>query len=247
MLGTVSSSAILALRSHAVWGRDIRVGVLLLILLLTQAGLWGSTFYYSRSIWDPVTRLCRVVSTAPIKIMIPVFSFTMAYDFIILVLAAYPLWPERGYGGISTLLLRDGIGYFSVAFLANTLQTVMIALRLSPVMNLMCLPFALVASAIAATTVFRRIANSPERLAQQRQESYRRRGVISGASLPVFASPPWKESQQGSANGCEYGHDLNTQGHGTTAVSTLPQLPEWENGSQIISDKFPTAIRGLNT
>jgi hypothetical protein len=33
----------------------------------------------------------------------------MAYDFIILVLAAYPLWPERGYGGISTLLLRDGI------------------------------------------------------------------------------------------------------------------------------------------
>jgi hypothetical protein len=121
----------------------------------------------------------------------------------------------------------------------------MIALRLSPVMNLMCLPFALVTSAIAATTVFRRIANSPERLAQERHESYRRGGAISGASLPVFASPPSKESQQGSVNGYEYGYDLSTQGHGTTAASTLPPLLEWEDGSEITSDKYPRAIRGL--
>lgn len=46
MLGTVSSSAILALRSHAIWGRDVRVGALLSILLLTQAGLWGSSAYH---------------------------------------------------------------------------------------------------------------------------------------------------------------------------------------------------------
>jgi hypothetical protein len=33
----------------------------------------------------------------------------MSYDFLILVLAAYSLWPQRGYGGISTLILNDGI------------------------------------------------------------------------------------------------------------------------------------------
>lgn len=109
-------------------------------------------------------------------------------------------------------------------------------------MNLMCLPFALVASAIAATTVFRRIVNSPARLAQQRQESYRRAGLSSGASLPVFAPPPSKESQQGSANGYGYGYDLSTQRQGTTAASTLPPLLEWEDSSEVTSDKYPRAI-----
>jgi hypothetical protein len=33
----------------------------------------------------------------------------MAYDFFILALAVYALWPDRAFGGISTLLLRDGL------------------------------------------------------------------------------------------------------------------------------------------
>jgi hypothetical protein len=40
MTGTVSASAILALRSHAVWGRHRVVGAVLLAGLLAQLALW---------------------------------------------------------------------------------------------------------------------------------------------------------------------------------------------------------------
>jgi hypothetical protein len=42
----------------------------------------------------------------------------MGFNFVILSLAAYSLWPDRGAGGISALLLRDGIGYFAAEFAA---------------------------------------------------------------------------------------------------------------------------------
>ncbi|KAG6888367.1 hypothetical protein C0992_008669 [Termitomyces sp. T32_za158] len=48
-------------------------------------------------------------------------------------------------------------GYFCAAFGANLVQMVFAALGLNPVMNIMCLPFALVVSVIASTTVFRNV------------------------------------------------------------------------------------------
>jgi hypothetical protein len=81
----------------------------------------------------------------------------MVYDLIVLVLCAYRLGSSVKHGGIATLLLRDGIGYFCAAFGANLLQMVLAALALNPVMNIICLPFALVISTIAATTVFRNV------------------------------------------------------------------------------------------
>jgi hypothetical protein len=39
----------------------------------------------------------------------------MGFDFIILVLCAWALWPDRNTGGISALILRDGIvGLFAL-------------------------------------------------------------------------------------------------------------------------------------
>jgi len=47
--------------------------------------------------------------------------------------------------------------YFVAAFGANLVQAVMAILQLNPVMNIIALPFALVVSVIAATTVFRNV------------------------------------------------------------------------------------------
>lgn len=47
--------------------------------------------------------------------------------------------------------------YFGVAFGANLIQTIFAGLQLNPVMNIMALPFAVVVSVIAATTVFRNV------------------------------------------------------------------------------------------
>jgi len=243
MLGTVTSSAILALRSHAVWGNDRRIGAFLLTMLLIQTGLWCATFYYTNSVWEPMGNFCRIVTSTPGKLLLAVFTYTMSFDFIILCLAAYSLWPQQSYGGISSLLLQDGIGYFTVAFLSNTLQTVLVALKLSPVMNLMCVPFALVASCIAATTVYRRTLRTPDRLAKRREESFRRAGLTTGASLPQFAPPPSKASGgRGEESTFEYESRFDTE-LGSMGVQTLPPLKEWEENSSeaymSVSDKQP--------
>lgn len=99
----------------------------------------------------------------------------MVYDLVILILCTVRLRASSRHGGISTLLLRDGIvcplpfvlstpthaeflkGYFCAAFAANLIQSVFAALQLNPVMNILCLPFALVVSVLAATTVFRHV------------------------------------------------------------------------------------------
>jgi hypothetical protein len=81
----------------------------------------------------------------------------MVYDLIILLLCAYRLGLSMKHRGIAALILRDGIGYFCAAFGANLLQMVLAALALNPVMIIICLPFALVVSTIAATTIFRNV------------------------------------------------------------------------------------------
>jgi hypothetical protein len=105
----------------------------------------------------------------------------MGFDFVILSLAAYSLWPDRGAGGISALLLRDGIGYFAAVFAANGVAAVFAALRRSPVLNIMGLPFALVVSTLSAAVVFRRVLAAPDGWAGP--------GAATGASVPRFARP----------------------------------------------------------
>jgi hypothetical protein len=114
-------------------------------------------------------------------------------------------------------------------------------MELSPIMNLMCLPFALLVSAIAATTVFRRILVSPDKWSGITGGGGKIGGgrggrngddseVITGASLPRFAKV--KRSQQTSTMGSSStrsrsrgaDHELSTMGG---ASNTLPPLSEW--------------------
>jgi hypothetical protein len=98
----------------------------------------------------------------------------LGLDAIILALCTYRLTSASRRGGISTLLLKEGIvstlphldtpiltpcaqAYFVAAFGANLIETIFAAMNLNPVMNIMCLPFALVASVIAATRAFRHL------------------------------------------------------------------------------------------
>ncbi|KAF8342776.1 uncharacterized protein EI90DRAFT_3030186 [Cantharellus anzutake] len=157
MIGTTSSSSILALRTYAIWHQDKRVGIPLALGTLGQLVAWCQTLRFSISRWDPVRKFCARLQTAPPAVMITTFSYTIGLDLCIVILAAWKLAPRAHGGGIGVVLLRDGIIYFIAVFLGNTLETVMVALDLSPVMNLMAVPFALTVSVIASTTVFRHV------------------------------------------------------------------------------------------
>ncbi|KAJ3568295.1 hypothetical protein NP233_g5805 [Leucocoprinus birnbaumii] len=156
-IGTCCSSLILVLRTRAVWHRDIKVTIGLGALFLGQIAVWCQTFRYSIARWDPTRRVCAVISTAPRPLLVTVFAYTMAFDLVILLLCAYRLSRNRRSNGLANLLLRDGIVYFCAVFGANLVQMIMACLALNPVMNIIALPFALVVSVIASTTVFRNV------------------------------------------------------------------------------------------
>lgn len=84
------------------------------------------------------------------------FNLAMIFDFIILLLCAVRLYSHRSTT-LGSILFRDGIAYFCSAFIVNLIQTIMAGLQLNPVMSIITLPFALVVSVIAATTVFRNV------------------------------------------------------------------------------------------
>jgi len=157
MLGTITSSAILALRTTAVWNQKKRVTIPLALASAVQVVLWGQTMRYSKSIWNAQRGVCQIIQTSPVPLLIAVWSYTMTYDFIILCLCAFKLWKARTHGGIGALLLRDGIGYFAATFASNLVQVTIAAQNLNPVMNIIAVPFTLVTSVIAATTVFRHV------------------------------------------------------------------------------------------
>ncbi|PPR04772.1 hypothetical protein CVT24_007088 [Panaeolus cyanescens] len=155
-VGTCCSGLILALRTRAVWHRDWKVSLLMLVLFLGQIGMWAQTFRFSTARWNPQRMLCDVLSTAPAAMLVSIFAYTMVFDLIILILCTYRLLTHKS-STLGHVLLRDGIGYFCFVFGANLIQTVFAGLHYNPVMNIMCLPFALVVSVIAATTVFRNV------------------------------------------------------------------------------------------
>jgi hypothetical protein len=149
----------------------------------------------------------------------------MVFDLLILLLAVISLWPGRGRNGISTLLLRDGIGYFSAAALANGVQTLFAALGLSPVMNLFFLPFALVVSALAATTVFRNVLMAAR--VDTPMNGTAVSGTHTGASLPRFARLKRGAARVGA------GSELSTRSEepGFRGVPRLSAHASWTGGA----------------
>ncbi|KAF8646947.1 hypothetical protein AX16_007039 [Volvariella volvacea WC 439] len=186
-IGTCGSSLILVLRTRAVWQRDLKVTVVLGALFLGQIAVWLQTFRYSRSRWDPQRNVCAVISTAPRPLLVTVFAYTMAFDLVILVLCSFKLVAARGSGALAQILLRDGIAYFCAAFGANLVQMIMASLALSPVMNIIALPFALVASVIASTTVFRNVFTLYDSWGKDTARGSGNTGSVSGPGLPRFA------------------------------------------------------------
>lgn len=123
-------------------------------MLVVQIVLWIQTFRYSRSEWNDQRKACVILSTAPNPLIVAVFSYTMAFDFVIMALCSYRLYKARSSSAISNLLFRDGIVsrpllrlhhrscltclqvYFAAAFGANLVQAVLAALTLNQVMNI---------------------------------------------------------------------------------------------------------------
>jgi len=155
-IGMCASSMILALRAFSVWGRDIRVGGVLLCLSIGQIGIWCFLDRYWITSWNSAVLLC-IAASVPAKrsIYIANTAYTMGFDLIILCLMLRKLFRHSQTDGFRALLLKDGIYYFLSSVLVNGFSIIFEALNLNIVMFNIAMPFALVISIIAATRLFR--------------------------------------------------------------------------------------------
>lgn len=150
-----ASSILLILRTLAVWGSDRRV---LGVLMLLSAGL---IVVYCLT-WQPSVnkfngRGCVILKSVSNRILLTEFTYTMCFDLFITVLTIVKLWSWRAQGGISRLLLENGMAYFVFATAGNLVQAVLPALNLSGLMNVIFLPVAMMISVIASTRVYIRL------------------------------------------------------------------------------------------
>jgi hypothetical protein len=143
-IGTASIN--LSLRTMAVWGRKWYIVVPLVVLIL---GHWTLLLHgvLLKSVWDPQQGGCLITGTNN-TILSATFIYSMCLDFIVLCLTGYKLYfLSTGRSRLVNLIVRDGLMYFIVAFVANLIATTFILLQLNAVMSVI----ANVPAGIAAT------------------------------------------------------------------------------------------------
>ncbi|KAF8699192.1 hypothetical protein RHS03_07435, partial [Rhizoctonia solani] len=157
-IGTTSN--LLMFRAIAIWSRSIWVVVPLVLVAL---GHWAILFHgiiAVRATWNAAVGVCVVTGTSNIFLRL-LYNYTMAFDFLVLILSVAGLM-RTGHGrgsGLWNLLFQDGIAYFAVAFVGNLVAAIFAILHLNAAMDIMFTVPAAVFSAIVAMRCVRRLSD----------------------------------------------------------------------------------------
>ncbi|KAL4246698.1 hypothetical protein ABKN59_009038 [Abortiporus biennis] len=148
----------LSLRTMAVWSQS-KVVVIPLILIIM--GHWSLLLHgvLLKATW--LDGACVITNTDN-KILAGSFIYSMAFDFVVLILTAAKLaFPTKKSqrSRLTTLIFGDGLIFFIIAFLANLLATTFMLVNLNPVMSIVANVPAAIASTIVACRAVRRLTN----------------------------------------------------------------------------------------
>ncbi|KAG6812873.1 hypothetical protein H0H92_015801 [Tricholoma furcatifolium] len=143
----------------AVWSQKWYIVVPLVLVIL---GHWSLLLHgiLLKAEWVP-GQGCVIVSTDHYLLAIT-FIYSMAFDFTVLCLTAFKLYIGSGNTRTSrlvSLIFKDGLIYFAIAFLANLIATIFMLLNLNAVMSIIANVPAAIASTIVACRVVRRLSN----------------------------------------------------------------------------------------
>ncbi|KAJ7573485.1 hypothetical protein C8J56DRAFT_510385 [Mycena floridula] len=154
------ASVNLSIRTIAVWGHNRYVIATLVTLILGHFGIILRSIFNAKSTW--VEGAGCVTSSTEGTIFAAMYIYAMVLDFIILALTAYKLGYQdrkRHRTALSSLLFRDGLFYFVIAFLANLVAAVFSLMNLNPVMALIADVPATTFATIVSGRVVRRLNN----------------------------------------------------------------------------------------
>ncbi|EIN08351.1 hypothetical protein PUNSTDRAFT_113901 [Punctularia strigosozonata HHB-11173 SS5] len=138
----------LSLRTIALWNQK---GTIIALLLLIILGHWSLILQGELLQAEYVHGSGCVITKTNNTVLAAIFIYSMGFDFTVLML--------RRRGKLVTMLFKDGLIYFIIAFLSNLVATIFMVLDLNPIMNIIFNVPAAVASTIVACRVVRRLAN----------------------------------------------------------------------------------------
>ncbi|PBK94315.1 hypothetical protein ARMGADRAFT_1029454 [Armillaria gallica] len=137
-----------------------------------RIAVWGQAGVLLKVEWSPESKRCTIV-TMNNKMLAATFIYTMAFDFVVLLLTGWKLVvrsPARlsfftsswvgniRPSGLSQLVFADGLFYFLVTFLVNMTATIFMLLNLNPVMSIVANVPAATASTVFACRAVRRLS-----------------------------------------------------------------------------------------
>ncbi|KAK7677697.1 hypothetical protein QCA50_019388 [Cerrena zonata] len=146
----------LALRTMALWGHSLYIVVPLVLVIL---GHWTLILQgvLLKAAWVDGTG-CVITHTNN-TILAATFIYSMCLDLVVLLLSGSKLIRHRTNSQLTTLLFKDGLIYFIVAFVSNLIATIFMCLNLSSIMSVIFNVPAAIASTIVACRAVRRLSN----------------------------------------------------------------------------------------
>ncbi|KAL0066711.1 hypothetical protein AAF712_006316 [Marasmius tenuissimus] len=140
----------------AVWANTY-ISIGLVVIILGQFGIIIRSMFNVKAAYIDGAG-CATTSIES-EIFAAMYIYTMGVDFIVLVLTAYKTYINRkiARSGLVTLLFKDGLAYFAIAFLMNLIAVIFSLLDLNPVMALIADIPATTFATIAACRVVRRL------------------------------------------------------------------------------------------
>lgn len=152
-----AASINLSIRTIAIWARKwYIVGPLVVIIL----GHWSLLLHgvVLTSSWSAEASQCIITETSN-TLLAATFIYSMSFDFVVMVLTASKLFSTTGRSRLVGLIFNDGLIYFVIAFVANTIATTFMLLNLNPIMSVIVNVPAATASTIVACRAVRRLSD----------------------------------------------------------------------------------------
>ncbi|THV01961.1 hypothetical protein K435DRAFT_654266 [Dendrothele bispora CBS 962.96] len=220
-----------SLRTMAVWRQKWYIMIPLVLVIL---GHWSLLLHgiLLKAAFIPGAG-CQITETNN-TLLAATFIYTMCFDFVVLSLTAWKLVIVMGRSKLVTLIFGDGLIYFVIAFLSNTLATIFMLLNLNPVMSIIANVPSAIASTIMACRAVRRLAlftsSGPEMF------SY----VTTQASTLAFRTSGSKTAHRPRVNTTTIGDGVHVQME-TFESPTSPQKSyvEYDAMGNIVSKGLP--------
>lgn len=146
----------LSIRTMAVWSQNLYIVIVLVLVIL---GHWSLILQGVLLTAEWIPGQGCAITKSNTKTLAATFIYSMCFDALVMTLSVIKLYGRQQRSQLVSILFKDGIIYFLVAFIANAIATSFMVLNLNAIMAIIFNVPAAIASTIVACRAVRRLSN----------------------------------------------------------------------------------------